>query len=72
MQEIYLSCESVYELIDMKNMLDTAGYKWNKTVIMTTSLYFDTKDKYACSTSDIKFTITQILWMDVIPIYVEE
>lgn len=69
MWEIHLNCDSISELIDMKNMLDVAWYKWKKMVVMNNELYFDAKNKYACSTSDIEFTITQLLWMDVIPVY---
>lgn len=72
MKSIYIKWDSIKEILDIKNILDSAGYEWEKRIIMTDDLREDIKSHTGTTNFEkINYEIKTLLWMPVALWFVE-
>lgn len=64
MKKIYIECDTIIELAEIKKMLDTVIYDWEKKLILNANLKWRLKDTVHNTPINIEH-YKSVLWIDI-------
>jgi hypothetical protein len=69
MKKIYIECDTIQELVDIKSMLDTMAYDWEEYLILNANLKWRLKDTLSNATDYWYWDVVNyktVLWIEVV------
>lgn len=68
MQKIYISWDSISDIVNIKNMLNSSWYMWEKYVLMNDKLHKELKQYTFLIEEELllKHKLNSIVWIEVL------